>query len=279
MFSKLEATNSQGSLLTLQLGDDSTGINIEDITGLDPVKATIVTQSNATQDGAVYQSSRRDTRNIVITLELDPDPTVTDMLTLRRSVYDIFTPEDYISLKFYVDDTDDATEDGYLIYGHVESCSSPMFVQDPIVTISVINENPDFYDPVVKTVTGMTTADVASTDMGYLGTVSSGFVATINVNASCSDITMYYTDPAGNTWTMDFAYALLAGDVVTISTIPGNKYANLVRAGVTTSVLYAVSPQSVWPQLAKGSNHLQFHAAGAGSFPVSVTYTARFGAL
>lgn len=279
MFTKMEATNSQGSLLTLQLGDTSSGINIQDITGLDPVKATIVSTSFANQDGAVYQSSRRDTRNIVLTLELCPDPMVTNVLGLRRSIYDIFTPKDNISLKFYVDDTDDATEDGYFITGYVESCESPMMVQDPIVTISVINPDPDFVDPVVKTITGITTADVSATDMGYLGTVPSGFVATISPNASCSELTMYYTDPTGTIWTMDFAYALLAGDVLTISTVPGSKYATLVRAGVTSSVLYAVSPQSIWPQLAKGSNSLQFVAVGGGSFPVSVTYTARFGAL
>jgi hypothetical protein len=275
----MEATNSQGSLLTLQLGDTSSGINIQSITGLDPVKATIVSTSFANQDGAVYQSARRDTRNIVLTLELVPDPTITDVLSLRRNVYDIFTPKDNVSLKFYVDNTDDASEDGYLIGGYIESCESPMFVQDPIVTISVINTDPDFIDPVVKTISTLTTADTTATDMGYLGTVSSGFVATINVNATCSELTMYYTDPQGNTWTLDIAYALLAGDVLTLSTVPGNKYLTLLRAGVTTSILYAVSPQSTWAQLAKGSNSLLFNASGGGSFPVSVSYTARFGAL
>ena len=279
LFTKLEATNSQGSLLTLQLGDISSGINIQDITGLDPVKATITSSSFANQDGAVYQSSRRDTRNIVITLELDPDPTVTNVLALRRYVYSQFVPKDYISLKFYVDDTDDASEDGYLIYGYVESCGAPMFVQDNIVTISVINVDPDFIDPVAKSITGITTADVTATDIPYAGTVPAGFVATISVNASESSLTMYYTDPGGNTWTMDFAYALLAGDVLTISTVPGNKYATLVRAGVTSSVLYGVSPQSVWPQFAPGDNKLQFHAADGASMPVSVAYTTKFGAL
>lgn len=280
MFTKVEATNSQGSLLTLQLGDTSTGINIQNITGLDPVKATIVSSAFANQDGAVYQSSRRDTRNIVLTLELAPEPTLTDVLSLRRYVYDIFTPKDNVTLKFYVDNTDDASEDGYQISGYVESCGAPMFAQENIVTVSIINPNPDFIDPVVKTITGLTTSDVAATEMGYVGTVSSGFVATINVNASCAEITMYYTDPAGNGWAFDIAYALLAGDVLTFSTVPGNKYATLLRAGVTSSILFAIAPWSVWAQLAKGSsNKLRFVAAGGGSFPVSISYTNRFGAL
>lgn len=280
MFTKLEATNSQGSLLTLQLGDTSTGINIQNITGLDPVKATIVSSAFANQDGAVYQSSRRDTRNIVLTLELAPEPTLNDVFSLRRYVYDIFTPKDNVTLKFYVDNTDDSVEDGYQISGYVESCGAPMFAQDNIVTVSIINTNPDFVDPVTKTVTGLTTSDVAATEMNYAGSVPSGFVATINVNASCAELTMYYTDPTGNGWAFDLAYALLAGDVLTFSTVPGNKYVKLLRAGVTTSILYAVSTWSVWAQFEKGSsNKLRFVAAGGGSFPVSISFNNRYGAL
>lgn len=275
----MEATNSQGSLLTLQLGDISSGINIQDITGLDPVKATLVSSSFANQDGAVYQSSRRDTRNIVITLELDPDPTVTSVLSLRRTIFRQFRTKDDVSLKFYVDDTDDTIEDGYVIAGVVESCGSPMFAQDSTVTISIINFDPDFQDPIPVVVTGITTADITATDIAYPGSTPTGFVVEVDINATLSEFTMYYTDPSSITWTLDFAYALLAGDVVTISTVPGNKYANLVRAGVTSSVLYAVSPQSVWPQFAPGDNHIQVHASGGASMPVTVTYTKRYGEL
>jgi hypothetical protein len=282
LFTKVEATNSQGSLLTLQLGDTSSGINIQNITGLDPVKATIVSSSFANQDGAVYQSSRRDTRNIVITLELDPDPNITDVLSVRRYVYSQFVPKDYISLKFYVDDTDDTSEDGYLIYGYVESCSSPMFVQDNIVTISVINTDPDFIDPVPKVTSGMTSADTTATHFPNSGTVSSGYVMTMNFNAAVSEFTIYYTDANLVNWSMDITYAFEVGDSLEISTMPGNKYATLTRAGVGSSILYAVSPQSVWSQLAPGDNWLRIYLSGdtsPGDITGSVTYTSRFGAL
>ena len=278
----MEATNSQGSLLTLQLGDDSSGINIQNITGLDPVKATIVSSSFANQDGAIYQSSRRDTRNIVLTLELDPDPNITDVLSLRRYVYSFFRPKDQITLKYYVDDTDDASEDGYLIAGVVESCESPMFVQDPIVTISVMCLDPDFTDPVTATSASMTSADSAATYFQYKGTVPAGYVATLNFDAAVTEFTLYYTDANLTNWTMDFAYAFEVGDALTVSTIPGNKYATLVRAGVTSSVLYGVSPQSIWSQLAPGDNWLRIYISGdtlPGKINGTVTYNTRFGEL
>lgn len=274
----MEARNSQGSLLTLQLGDTSSGINIQSVAGLDPVKATLVSSNFANQDGALYESSRRGTRNITMTLELDPDPTVSTVLALRRYVYSFFRPKDQIELKFYVDDTDDSVEDGYQIAGVVESCESPMFVQDPLVNISVLCFDPDFQDPIPVTVSGLTTADVSATTIAYPGTVDAGVVFTLNVNRSVSAFTIYYTDPSANTWTMDVAYAFVAGDVVTISTVPGDKYATLLRAGVTSSILYAISPQSVWFKFAPGSNGVRVNATGAG-IPASLSYVKRYGEL
>jgi hypothetical protein len=274
----VEATNSQGSLLTLQLGDVSSGINVQNITGLDPVKATLVSSSFADQDGAVYQSSRRDTRNIVMTLEIDPDPTVMSVLALRRILYRQFRPKDQISLKFYVDDADDSIEDGYQISGVVESCESAMFSQTSVLTVSVICFDPDFYDPIPVTVTGLETTDSVATYFPYTGSVDTGITFVLNVNRSVSAFSLYYVDANLQTWTMDFAYALVAGDVVTISTVPGNKYASLVRAGVTSSVLYAISPQSVWPKFAPGDNWFRVYASGA-AIPASVSYTKRYGEL
>jgi hypothetical protein len=274
----MEVTTSQGALLTLQLGDESTGIDILDITGLDPVKATIVSSSFANQDGAIYQSSRRDTRNIVMKLGLDPDPAVTDVLTLRRYVYSFFRPKSQVTLKFYVDDADDTVEDGYQISGVVESCESEMFTQTPEVDISIINFDPDFIDPNPVTVTGMTTADTDATYFPYAGTVETGITLTLNINQSLTEFSLYYVDGSQATWTMDVAYPFVAGDLVTISTVPGSKFAQLTRAGVTTSILYAVSPQSVWAQLAPGDNWFRLFASGTSN-PGSIAYSKRFGEL
>lgn len=282
MFTKLEVTNSQGSLLTLQLGDSSNGINIRTITGLDPVKATIVSSAFANQDGETYQSSRRDKRNVVMAFELDPDPTLTNVLGLRRYLYSYFRPKDLITLKFYVDDTDDTIEDGYQIQGYVESCTNDMFQPDTIVNVSVLCMDPDFQDPVTATSATMTSIDAAGTLIPYIGTAPAGYVLTCNFASAVSEFSLVYTDPASRIWNMDFAYAFLGGDVLTVSTVPGNKYATLLRAGVTSSVLYAISPQSIWSQLVQGNNYLQLSLAGdtaPANISGSISYNNRFGEL
>lgn len=279
----MEARNSSGGLLTLQLGDTSSGFYVQEFTGLDPVKANIVSSSFANQDGAIFQSARRDTRNITIKIGLDPDPAVNTVRGLRQQLYNFFMPKSQVTMKFFVDDTDDAVEDGYQIIGRVETMSSAMFSTSsgaPVVDISIICFDPDFIDPVTVTNSSLTSADTVSTHFPYVGTSPTGLVFTLNINRTVGEFTLYYMDPNSVVWSMDVVMPgnFIAGDVVTISTVPGNKYATLTRSGTQSSILYAVSPQSTWPQFAPGDNWLRVYATGA-SMPASVSYNTRFGGL
>lgn len=272
------ATSPNGSLLTLQLGDTSSGMYVQKFTGLDPVKANIVSSQFANQDGAQFQSSVLPTRNITFTVGLDPDPSVNTVRGLRNNFYSVFRPKTPVTLKFFVDDTDDSVEDGYQIVGYVESCLSEMFDQTPVVNVSIICMDPDFIDPVPVTVSTLLTTDTIPTHFSYTGTEETGLVITLNVANPISEFDIYYTDANSTVWTMDVQASLLAGDVVTISTVPGNKYINLKRSGVITSMLYAVPLQATWPQFAPGDNWLRVYSSGPAN-TASVTYSKRFGAL
>lgn len=277
MFSKMVAVGdgSVGSL-TVQLGDVSGGINIINIDGLDPVKATLTSSNFAGQAGAIFQSSHRETRNITMKFGIEPNPATQTVRSVRNSIYNIFREGTQILLKFYDDESTDVS-DGYQIYGRVETCEPPTgrFAQEPEVDISILCFDPDFFDPEVIRLTDLTTADTTATSIDYVGTAETGMMFTVNINATISEFQIYYTDGNSITSTMNVAASFLAGDTVTIITTPGSKSASLFRAGVTTSILYAISPQSVWPQLAPGTNLLRFSADG--SMPAAISYTKRFG--
>lgn len=278
MFTRVEIRNNQGGLLTLQLGDSSNGFVVHEFAGLDPVKATMVSSTFANLPGAQYQSSHRETRNITIKLGFDADPAVTSVRALRQHLYNFFMPQSEVTMSFFMDDIVDVPENGCVIVGRVETCNTPLFVQEPAVDISIICFDPDFYNPTPATVTGMTTADTVATDIPYVGTIGTGLTVTVNVNRALTEFTIYHTDPNGNVQSLDFVASLIAGDVVTINTVSGSKVATLNRAGVITSVLYGVSPQSTWVQLSPGDNQLKVYAVGA-SIPVTVDYTTKFGGL
>lgn len=270
----LEVTNSQGSVLALPLDDPSNGFVISEIEGLDPVKATITSSSFAKQDGTQYQSSKRESRNIVLSLEFKPEYAAVPVRTLRQNLYDFFMPKSEVSFRFYDDDGLEVD-----ISGRVEDFQSKLFVKKPKVDISIICFDPDFIDQTPVVVPGQTVADTTESLIHYDGSVETGFTFVLSVDRALTEFTLYHRPPNGDLHSMEFANVpLSAGDVLTISTISGAKGATLTRAGVDSSVLYGVSPQANWAELIKGDNHIRVAASGA-AIPYTITYLNRYGGL
>lgn len=271
MLTMLEV-NGQGGLLSLPLSDISSGFIVQQVDGLDPVKATLSSTAFAGWDGEQYQSSRRETRNIKLQLGLDPDPLVDTVRTLRKRLYSYFLPKSQITLTFYMDDGLTVS-----IAGVVESFETTLFAQEPSVSISIICYDPDFY-VASETVPGNSTESSAVTFLTYDGEVETGFVFTLNVNRTLSEVTIYNTTPNEGVRSLDFTGSLVAGDVLTISTVTGNKGATLTHLGASSSVLYGVSPQSTWVDLKPGSNQLRIYAVGA-AIPYTIEYSTKYGGL
>ncbi len=273
MFYKLEVTNSQGDILALPLEEVNNGLYIMDIEGLGPVKATLVSTSFARLDGQQYQSAKREPRNIVLKLELDPDPAVEEVRVLRNRIYEYFMPKTQILMQFF-DDVASTVQ----IQGYIETCEPSIFTDKPGVEISIMCFAPDFLALTETTVTGNTTSSTTEQTLAYSGTVETGIKFQLNLNRTLSAFTIYQRTPSDEIRSLDFSASLLSGDVVEISTVRGNKYADLIRSGVRSSILYGVSPQSNWMELVKGDNNIRVYATGA-AIPWQIVYTSRYGGL
>lgn len=273
MITMMEVRTLQGTLLSLPLEDSSSGMIIQEINGLDPVKATIVSSSFATMDGAQYQSSRRESRNVTLTLGLVANYSSNSPRSLRAQLYSFFMPKSQIILRFYMDDASTVE-----ILGRVESFETPLFSNEPKVDISILCFDPDFTGIAPISLTGSTVSTTVNTLVEYDGTIETGFVFTLNVNRTLTEFTLYNRPPDNITRTLDFAAALVSGDVVTISTVSGSKSITLTRSGITSSLLYGMTPQSSWLELFPGENSFRAHAVGA-AIPYGITYTPRYGGL
>lgn len=273
MLTQVQARNAQGAVLSLPFGDYSNGFAVEEIRGLDPVKATIVSSSFANLDGAQYQSSRRETRNIVLSLGLEPDYVTKSVRDLRTQLYSFFMPKSEVNLRFSLSDADTVE-----ITGRVESFESDLFTAEPSVDISILCFDPDFTELTAELLEGDTVSDSTDTTIEYNGTVETGIVFTLNVDRSLSEFTLYHKGPDNVLKSLDFAASLVSGDVLTISTISGQKSVTLLRSGVTSSILYGMSPQANWIELQPGTNYFRAYATGA-AIPYTVTYTNRHGGL
>lgn len=273
MLTKLEVRNSAAALLTLPFLDISGGYVLKSVDGLDPVKATIVTSSYATRDGVEYETAHRDIRNLIVHLGLEPDYAATTVPALRNALNKWFMTKRQVELRFY--------EDSGLItsvMGRVESNVAPRFTSDPGSDISIICPNPDFLGMTNELISGNTVADGTESTINYIGTVETGFLFTLNVNRTISGFSIYLRGEDNIQYELDFAASLIAGDVVQISTTPGNKFAILTRAGVTTSLLYGVSPSSPFVVLEPGVNKIRVLVSGA-AIPYTIGYTDHYGSL
>lgn len=273
MLTAVEVRTEQGQLLSLPLQDVVSGYIIEEIEGLDPVKATLVSSSFANMDGEQYHSSRRETRNIVLKIGLEPDYVNDSVQDLRRGLYGFFMPKSLVNLRFIMSDGLEVD-----IQGRVESFETPLFTKEPEVDISVICFDPDFFDATPVVVSGNSTALTTESLIPYDGTVDTGVLFTLNVNRSLSAFTVYHRDPSGTLRSLDFQAALVNGDIVKVSTVTGNKYARKTTGGTESSALYAVSPQSYWMKFQPGDNYIRVYAVGA-AIPYTLTYVNRYGGL
>jgi hypothetical protein len=164
------------------------------------------------------------------------------------------------------------------IEGRIESCEPSIFTKDPAVDVSVMCFDPDFVDPVAVTFDGMTITDLNDMLLQYDGNVDTGVVFKLFPDRDISDFTIFHQPPDGSLVTIDFSYPLIADDVLEISSVRGSKYVKVTRAGIETSILYAISPQSGWLELQPGDNGIRVYATDTPIY-YSIDYTNKYGGL
>ena len=277
MIEQVLVTNSSGNILTLNLAEVDNGFYVETIDGLDPVKATIVGSSYASMDGGQFQNAKNETRNIKLRLSLIPDYITSSVQSLRGQLYAFFMPKSKVTIQFYDSETGLNSFD---IQGYVETCEAPLFVAEPAMDVSIMCFDPDFVSHDLITYSGNSVANSTTyVTVDYGGTVDAGFLFTLNVDRTLSEWTIRRSAADGSIKTMDFAYPLVSGDVLKVSTVPGDKYVTKTVSGITTSILYSLARLSQWIELLPGDNEFNIDTGVGAAIPYTIKYYERFGGL
>jgi len=253
-------------------------IQVRNISGLDPVKASVNTSPYGSVDGASYVGSSLTNRNIVLTLHPNPDYDNWTFESLRRLIYAYFMPKRPTKLVFYSDDMIPVA-----ISGIVEGVTVNMFSKDPELQVSIICPDPYFTALEATVITGQTVragGDVVVVDYG--GTIEAG------INAKVTAVTA--PNPTGITVQLGDPPITSFGVVATVdpstyfelSSIPMRKFVQNVGvgSGVITNLLSKVSIQegSAWPTLQPGENEFRV-VTDQGAQDWELTYFERFGGL
>lgn len=254
-----------------------------DIDGLNPVTATINTTEFATSDGAMFNSSRIGTRNIVLYIKIFPD-----VEKNRLNLYSFFKIKSDVTLYFRHDSLN------VYITGKVESFELDHFSNSQVAQISILCADPyfrsaksqliefsnvislfEFPFSIAEEGIEFSRIEKVKTKIINAGEMSTG--VTIQLCASTDQIINPVIYNLTNNTYFGLNFDMNQGDLITITTHFNNKKVTLLRDGVETNILYAVQDGSTWLQLEPGENELSYSCDdGENNLTVSVEYTELF---
>jgi Phage tail protein len=265
---------SADKLLLDPAGIEETDVlQIQDITGLGPVKAAVNTSPLGSLDGDSYVGSSVSYRNIVLSIKPNPDWDIWTYERLRRLLYEYFMPKLQIRLVFETDEIPPVE-----IFGYVENIEPTLFSKSGDIQISVICPYPYFtaIDPVV--VNGI--SNNTPVDVDYNEAIETGVNVQITYTsgASPSSIGIQIGDPTLTYFRV--AASVDANKYFVMSSIPGQKYVQnvAISGGVITNLLAKVQSGSKWPTLKLGNNKFSI-VTNAGVQDWKLTYYPRYGGL
>ena len=281
MIKAIGVTNHLGESLTLELGfPERSGFLIQEIEGLGPVKADINVVEMSTTDGALFTSSRINTRNIVIHLLFMGSPTIEDT---RQLSYKYFPVKKRVRLLV---ETDNRMCE---IYGNVESNEPDIFSSQSGTVISIMCPDPYFYSvsdatTIFSGIEAMFDYEFSNESLTenliefsniksdtleqiiYDGDSDVGMKINIHALGEATNITIYNTETREvmkiNTTRLAAltGYGIITGDDIIVSTVKGNKYVLLLRGGAYINILNCLDKNTSWFQLSKGVNTFAYTA-------------------
>lgn len=274
-------SNPAGETLWMQLDNpDVSGINIYNIEGIGPGQANITVSDIATSDGAVFNSARLPSRNIVFYVKFRWSPTIEDA---RHRSYRFFPIKRMITMNFITDTRN------LSIQGYVESNEPVIFEKEEYAQISIVCPYPyfrDFFPNVVlfheiERLFEFPFSNESLTEkLLIFGEYRQELVMNIVYEADADSgmrIIAHATGPVSNfqifkigtseIMRIDSAklIAITGSDIIDqdqihISTVDGDKYVRLLRNGVFINILNTLDRNADWPVLTKGDNLIAYDA-------------------
>lgn len=282
MIRKITVTNHTGDAVVLELANPyDSGFLIKEISGLGPMKANINTTELATMDGALYNSSRATSRNIVFSFAfMSMWKTIEEV---RMDSYKYFPVKRPVTILV---ETDSRMAE---IEGYVESNEPSIFSKDEGCQISVVCPDPYFHafklnrtvfsgvDPKFKFPFSNESLDEKLINFGEIHQRTDAVIyndgdedvgVTIYIHAKADvrnliiwNVTMKETMGIDDEKLENLTgFMLKSGDDIIIETTRRKKSAILKRRGRKTNILNCLKKPIAWLQLQRGENVFAYTA-------------------
>lgn len=256
------------------------------MTGLNPPPANIVTSVIPGFDGSRFNSSRLESRNVVITLALKGNVEFSRMLLNA-----VVMPKRYLKI-YYKNNTLDVYIEGY-----VDTFEYDIFEQGVTAQISIICTDPYWAEkeetkthissiiglfefPFSIPKEGIAMSEMlsnASKEVINSGAVQTGVMITIECNHKVINPSVIN---ATTRQIMKLNTELYDGDQIVINTVQGNKYIRKYSDGEIINVINSLDESSQWISVLPGVNtFLTLADYGTSGMTVTVSMQNRYGGV
>lgn len=250
---------------------------LREVTGLNPPAIDLFIGEYA-RDGGFYGGRRVGQRNVVLTVDLNPNPALGESAQgLRELLYRIFIDPavQADSLQLLLHDDEGGVRS---LYGYVDTFETELFVSETVAQISIVCPDPYIVDA-VETELRSPTGTWLVVPFSYAGTAETGLEAEIYVTTDHGKLNLN-----NNGFVMTLTHQFLINDVVYFNTKRGERqirlaslanvnamrtanprlttkqiWEKLVEAGQTTSLLAKLAITSPWLDLHDPSNKLRVY--------------------
>lgn len=235
--------------------DDGSLLNIEDkyyvksITGLEPPERTVSISRGAA--GGKFGGIVTEDREIVVLIGLNPDYDAGETVSLlRQNLYTLLSTgyDPKVNFVFM-----SVLGPAFHEYGYVGKFEAAIFDQEPVVQITFEMLNPTFRALAQTTYNPAHLSETAP-DVYNSGTAETGFQFAVKFTDTKNG---WFIRQAENRQIgMNFDMTFEAGDILTVSTIPGQMYVHWQKhRGKVKNKLGILTADSEWLMLHPGHNH------------------------
>ena len=269
--------NKRGDSLVLFPSRDY-AVSIE---GLTPGAAVLNFSAVGVNDGSIYNSGRKENRNIV--LQIRP---LRDIERSRIALYKVFKLKSLCEFYFKNGSRD------VFIEGYVESIDGDLFEEGQSIQVSIICNKPNFkalqetvadISSVVPLIAFPLSIAAAGVEFSRIekaveknvynsGDAESGMEIEMRAAGEVSNPTIY--DEAGNSFGIKID--MVEGDKITINTNKGEKSVTLLKDGVETNIINKVIPNPTWFTLQPGDNVFMYSADNPDLLQIVFKHYAQF---
>lgn len=222
---------------------------VKSVTGLEPPPRNVAIASTA--GGGKFQGVTSEDREVVVLVGLNPDWDKGETPGLLRAnletmLYTGYDPR--VDIQLYSGIFPICHE-----YGYVSNFEASIFDANPAVQITFTMLNPTFR---AFTPLSYPSGSLSETnpDIYNTGSAETGFQFGVKFTDNMNGWSIKQTE--NQSVGMTFDHAFVNGDILTVSTIPGQKYVHLKKhRGKVKNMLSILTTDSEWIQLHPGHNH------------------------